>query len=138
MACCCRVGAAALLLAQTAWLLTSLRAPPAGDDEDLTGRKALAVGTVLLAVSLTLGSVRLKSLTVPAATVSLIGTFTTWWYASGLRQSSALSRSGYGASLFSASAALLLLASDMHAPPEQPRVVIVFDPFTSASASPWR
>lgn len=110
---------------------------PAKDEEDLTGRKTLALGTLLLAVALTIASVRFGSLTVPAATVSLIGTSTTWWYTAGLQPNSALARSGYGASLFSAAAALLMLAADVDAPPQRP-VVILFDPFTSANASPWR
>eukprot|EP00873_Tetraselmis_striata_P033798 jgi/Tetstr1/454062/TSEL_040981.t1 len=116
---CYHVGAIALLLSQLAWAIASLHpsASPAACG-DIAGRRALAIGTLILAIALAATSLRHEGATVPAATVSLISTATTAWYASSLRPGSSVARAGHGAALFSTAAALLLLAADMAAASE--------------------
>mgnify|MGYP006889508457 CR=1 FL=1 len=105
----------ALNLAQLAWLVASLHegASPPGD---VSASRALAYGTVGVAVTLTLASCRSERFALPAATVSLISTATTAWYAGRLRPGAAITRAGYGAALFSTAAALLLLACGLDRP----------------------
>lgn len=115
---CYKVGAVTLILAQLAWTVSSLHHSAVPESESdakvaLTGKRTLAFGTNALALILSLASTRNQSLTVPAATVSLIATVTTWWYATALSSESVIARTGYGAALFSTAAALLMLASDM-------------------------
>lgn len=111
---CCKVGAIALILAQLAWAVSSLheRAQPE-DGADMTGHRTLAFGMICISLALAGASVRAPSLTMPAATVCLLTTATTAWYASRLNPGSAVSTAGYGASLFSTAASLLLLTADV-------------------------
>lgn len=111
---CCRVGALTLLLAQLAWAVSSLHESASPEPpRDVSGQRALALGTLALSIGLAAGSTRRDSLTMPAATVSMISTATTGWYASSLRPESVAARTGYGAALFSTASALLLLVADM-------------------------
>jgi hypothetical protein len=126
---CCRVGAIALVLAQMAWAVTSLHETAQPDGEDMTGHRVLAFGAIGLAAVLSGASIRAPSLTMPAATVCLMTTATTGWYASKLNPGSAVSTAGYGASLFSTAACLLLLTADMAGePPPPPAGVLVVAP----------
>lgn len=125
---CCRVGSLALLLAQLAWAVSAFHESTKPDPpRSIEGQRALAVGTLGLAIALAAGSTRYPSLTMPAATASLISTATTGWYASSLNRDSVVARTGYGAALFSTAASLLLLVADMdgqHAA-TQPNVVVL-------------
>lgn len=135
---CYRVGAMTLLLAQLAWTVSSFHESAKPDPpRDINGQRALAIGTLGLAIALAAGSVRHDSLTMPAATVSLISTATTGWYASALNSESIVARTGYGAALFSTASALLLLVADMdvrsneHGPD-----IVVFAPLDPMAAQP--
>ena len=133
---CYRVGAITLLLAQLAWTVSSLHASTRPDPpRDVTGQRALAIGTLALAIFLSSGSVRYGALTMPAATVALISTATTGWYASSLNSDSVVARTGYGAALLSTAAGLLLMVADMDVGSEGPDV-IVLAPLAPASAEP--
>ena len=111
---CYKVGAAAFVLAQLAWAVSSLHeaAQPEGS-ADMAGHRTLAFGTIGLAAALSGASLSRPSLAMPAATVCLLSTATTAWYASKLNPRSAISRTGYGAALFSTAASLLLLTADL-------------------------
>lgn len=126
---CYTVGAISFVLAQLAWAISSLHEQAQPRGVDMTGHRTLAFGMIGIALVLTGASARAPSLAMPAATVCLLTTATTAWYASQLNPRSAISKTGYGASLFSTAACLLLLTADMsghqesHADP--PDLVIV-------------
>lgn len=102
-------GAITVLLAQLAWLAFSLHESARTDDPNLAARYS-AFGINVLAIALAIGAHTSSGFAVGAAAASIVSTGVCAWYASTLKKSSVLAKSGYGAALFSTVAAVLLLS----------------------------
>jgi hypothetical protein len=104
------VGAITVLLAQLAWLASSLHESARAAEANLAARYS-AFGVNVLAIALSLGALyESTGFVIAAAAASIVSTGVSAWYASTLKKSSVLAKSGYGAALFSTVAAVLLLS----------------------------
>lgn len=123
------VGAITVLLAQLAWLASSLHKSAQKDDPNLAARYS-AFGINVAAIALVIGAFNSSGFAIGAASASIVSTGVCAWYASTLKKSSVLAKSGYGAALFSTVAAVLLLSIGLDSnaavfviasPPQQPQ-----------------
>lgn len=128
------VGAITVLLAQLAWLASSLHDSAQTADPNLAARYS-AFGVNVIAIALSLGAIYGSTgFAIAAAAASIVSTGVCAWYASTLKKSSVLAKSGYGAALFSTVAAVLLLSIGLddtgysntavfvvESPPQQPQ-----------------